>query len=481
MYRSTVQVCGNESSQAALMVTISGVRGIAGVSLVPEVVTKYVAAFGTLLRSNNAEHPVVVVGRDSRITGPWVQSIANGVLTALGFDVLDLGIVPTPTVQFMVQQCKAVGGLVITSSHNPVMWNGLKFIDADGLFFSPERCESLFKVADEGCFTYSAYNRFGRVVPDLTANQRHVDFLLGLPYINVGLIRSKKFKVCLDTVNGAGGPILKLLLTALGCEIVGDLHTDPTGLFSHEPEPVPANLEELCAEVPRRHADFGMAADPDVDRLVLIDESGKAIGEEYTLALAVKFILQYTGKRGSICKNLSSSRAVDDVAAAFDGCPVYATPVGEIHVAKKMLSKKAVIGGEGNGGVMLPDCHIGRDAPVAAVLTLQHLAQSGLSLSALKASLPQWEIVKLKAPIAGIDPDAVVAHFKQAWSGRAGIQINAKDGLRIDAADWWVHLRKSNTEPIIRVIGEAKTANEAQQKCEEFMNEIVAFSRARAS
>jgi len=464
----------------SLMVSISGVRGIAGESLTPSVVVSYVTAFGMLQRGKK-----IVLGRDSRVTGEWVQSIARGVLLALGYHVVEIGIVPTPTVQLMVEKLKADGGLIITSSHNPEPWNGLKFVDRDGCFLLPEKCEEMFKMAaHQSSFRYPDFNAGGKVEIFDRAGQAHIDAILSLPYINVPQIKSRHFKVVLDAVNGAGGPVMESLLKQLGCDVVG-MNLEQTGRFAHPPEPVPENLGDLCQRVKQESAHLGIAVDPDVDRCVLIDETGKPLGEEYTLALAIEFILGCCGKRGPICKNLSSSRACDDVAERY-GCSVYATPVGEIHVAKKMQEVKAVIGGEGNGGVMLPDVHIGRDALVAAVLTLQHLAihsgdEGARPISSLKAKLPQYEIVKLKAPVEGIDADAAIHYLKRKWEGVEGvISMNEEDGLRIDMKDeqggrQWVHLRKSNTEPIIRVIGEAATAQQATALCLEFMQQIKSF------
>eukprot|EP01111_Echinosteliopsis_oligospora_P002882 TRINITY_DN1459_c0_g1_i3.p1 TRINITY_DN1459_c0_g1~~TRINITY_DN1459_c0_g1_i3.p1 ORF type:complete len:458 (-),score=158.74 TRINITY_DN1459_c0_g1_i3:31-1404(-) len=449
-----------------LMVTVSGVRGILGQSLLPSVIEKYVGAFALLVKGKK-----IVVGRDSRVSGRWVAPFAQSILIAMGYDVVDIGIVPTPTVQFMVQQLKADGGLVITSSHNPAEWNGLKFISADGLFLSPELCKEMFAIADKGNFTYPGYEATGKLTNNEEAAQAHINALLSLPYIRPDSIKSRKFKIVLDAVNGAGGHIMSQLLTQLGATVIG-LNLEPTGLFAHKPEPIPAHLTDLCEAVKANKADFGIAVDPDVDRCVLIDDLGRPVGEEYTLVMAVQFMLGTVGRRGPVCKNLSSSRAVDVVASKY-GCEVYATPVGEIHVAKKMEKEKAVIGGEGNGGVMLPDIHIGRDAPVAATLILQLLADFNGSISELKATLPQFEIAKLSVSITGINPDVVVAHIKKQWGGKA--VLNELDGLHISTPDWWVHLRKSNTEPIIRVIGEGGGYEASLARCNEFMKEITSF------
>lgn len=268
---------------------------------------------------------------------------------------------------------------------------------------------------------------------------------------------------------------MKQLLETLGCEVIG-LNLEPHGDFAHTPEPIPENLSDLCSKVVEHKADFGVAVDPDVDRCVLIDETGKAVGEEYTLAFAVKYYLSKTDKRGPICKNLSSSRVCDDIAAEYN-CPSYNTPVGEIHVAKKMVELDSIIGGEGNGGVMLPDVHIGRDALVAATLIVQLLSEFEGTISQLKQTLPQYEIVKLKAPIGDMVPELILADFIQKWSGKEGVTLNDSDGLRIDTQEYWVHMRKSNTEPVIRVIGEHKSEQEARKICEKFMEEIINWKK----
>eukprot|EP01112_Ceratiomyxa_fruticulosa_P010442 TRINITY_DN2768_c0_g2_i1.p1 TRINITY_DN2768_c0_g2~~TRINITY_DN2768_c0_g2_i1.p1 ORF type:complete len:460 (-),score=97.33 TRINITY_DN2768_c0_g2_i1:287-1666(-) len=450
-----------------LMVSISGVRGIIGLSLTPAVISKYVTAFGILQKGKK-----IIVGRDSRVSGPFIEKIAHGILMSLGYQVVDIGIVPTPTVQLIVTEEKADAGLIITSSHNPVEWNGLKFVGSDGLFLSPDKCVELFALADSGNFSFPTYQNLGSIISQHDANRRHIDAIFKLPYINVQKIRERKLRICLDSVNGAGGPIIKQLLEELGATVIG-LNLETTGLFSHKPEPIPANLTELCEAVKHHKADLGIAVDPDVDRCVVINEKGEPLGEEYTLTIAVNFFLKDVGRRGPVCKNLSTTRAVDDLCNLYK-CEVYNTPVGEIQVAKKMIEVKAIIGGEGNGGVMLPDIHIGRDAPIAATFILQSLVNHGGTISELKASLPQYEIVKLSAPIEGINPDAVVSHFQKLWEGKA--KLNDSDGLRIDTPEWWVHLRKSNTEPIIRVIGEGGPYEKSMERCQQFLKDIVEFS-----
>jgi len=464
----------------ALMVTISGVRGIACRSITPEIVVKYVSAFAQLqLRRHGASlpsetKPEMVLIRDSRISGPWIESIARGVLVSHGYHVIECGILPTPTAQLLaLRRENAVGALVITSSHNPIEWNGLKFVDSDGLFLRPAECEVLFSDSEKP-IQYPSYDTIGRV-SHAEAEEEHIKACLSLPCVDLELIKSKNFKVALDSVNGAGGPIMKNLLTQLGCQVEG-INLEPSGRFAHGAEPVGENLNDLCQLVKDSKADLGIAVDPDVDRCVLIDETGKPLGEEYTLALATEFWLGKCGKRGPVCKNLSSSRACDDIAKKY-GCEVFSTPVGEIHVANKMVECNATIGGEGNGGIMLPDIHIGRDALVAATLTIQHLAMFDGTISQLKATLPQYDIVKLKAPIGNMDPDRILKDFEANWAGKEGVKLTTGDGLRIDTDEYWVHMRKSNTEPIIRVIGEHQgSIQQAEAMCEKFMNEIKNWS-----
>jgi len=436
------------------------------------VVLKYVSAFANIQTKKSG---VIVVGRDSRVSGPWVLNVVHGALQASGFNVVDVGVVPTPTVQYLVKNRGYDGGIIVTSSHNDVMWNGLKFVDApDGLFLSPARCNEMFSLADTGKFKTADYKSLGKVQYDEAADNEHIESVLALPYINTEEVAKKKYRIVLDSVNGAGGPIMKKLLERFGCEVIG-LNIEPTGLFAHAPEPIPEHLGDLCKEVLKHKAHFGIAVDPDVDRCVLIDENGKPLGEEYTLALAVKFFLGHCGQKTTIVKNLSSSRAVDDIAASY-GCETVAAAVGEINVANEMVRVKSQLGGEGNGGVMLTSVHIGRDALVAASLTLAHLATFTGSLSELKKQLPQYEIVKLKVSVEGIDAEQVLKTFKDEWKDKS--KLNEVDGLHITTDQWWVHLRKSNTEPIIRVIGEAKGGLEESLKiCHQFMDKVKSMPK----
>jgi phosphomannomutase len=466
---------------AALMQSVSGIRGIVGKTFTPAVITRSVAAFGALQKrhkvGHSAEPQIIFLGRDSRVSGPWVEQIAAGVLAAQGYHVKLVGIVPTPTVQLLVIKEKAVGGLIITSSHNPVEWNGLKFVDIDGIFLDPELCTQLFALAANSAkleTSFEEWNKAGKLEVVTHAIDSHLESIFDLPYINTETVGCRKYKVCLDAINGAGGEIMKRLLEKFGCEVVM-LNGEPTGIFSHEPEPIPANLNQLSQAVKEHNAHFGIAVDPDVDRCVLIDEHGIPLGEEYTLAIAVDYMLGRVGLRGAVVKNLSTSRVIDDIAAKYE-CEVLSTPVGEIHVAKEMVKSKAVIGGEGNGGVMLPDVHIGRDAPVAAALVLMHLSIEGSSLSQLKAKMPQWEIVKLKTPTTGLNLSGALESIKDTWRAK-GAAITESDGIRIDAEDFWVHMRASNTEPIVRVIGESSDSHRATLRCSDFMEQIQMLGR----
>ena len=423
-----------------------------------------------------------------------MYKVVEGVLLAMGFEVLDCGIVATPTVQYIVLHEKAAGGVIVTSSHNPIDWNGLKFVSSDGLFLLPSlwpgapiarslsdsyvrlglTCrliEIQALAANPSQVHWPSYDKIGKLVAYPNANQVHIDAILALPEVKVDVVRARKFKVVLDTVNGAGGPIMTTLLERLGCEVVG-LNTDTSGIFAHEPEPVPQNLHQLGHAVKEHKAHLGIATDPDVDRCVLIDNEGHQIGEEYTLALAAQFWLGTCGKRGTVVKNLSTSRVIEDIASDHD-CPVIDTPIGEIHVAAKMVEVKAVFGGEGNGGVMLPDVHIGRDAPVAATLVLMLLATWEGTMRELRKALPSYHIVKLKANVANIttDLDVYFAQVAHKWRHR-GATVQTIDGVHISTPRWWVHLRKSNTEPIVRVIAEAEKGEDAEHVAHQFLEAI---------
>ena len=454
----------------SLMASISGIRGVIGESLTPEAVVRYASAFGryVLRRGPSAE---VILGRDGRSTGAAVASLVRGTLSATGVRVRDIGICPTPTVQIAVERGGASGGIAVTASHNPMQWNGLKFMAATGMFLDAAENRELFALADTPG-AYAPWDALGGVTEEGVWIERHMDAVLSLAVMDTPRIRSRRFRVVLDCVNAAGGVIVPRLLERLGCSVI-PLNCDVSGVFAHTPEPVPENLTALAAAVAAEKADCGIAVDPDVDRLVLITERGEPLGEEYTIASAVEFILGRMGAKAAgarVVVNLSTTRAVDDIAHAH-GADVVRTPVGEINVAKKMKEIGAAIGGEGSGGVILPDVHLGRDAIVGIGLLLQLLAESGTTLSALKESLPSYQIAKGKMATAGVAPDEVLERI--AMNHARDGKITRGDGLKIDFPDEWVHLRKSNTEPIIRIIAEARQMARARAVVDAFRTEIT--------
>lgn len=442
------------------MVSISGIRGVIGESLTPQIISKYILAFASYLNGGT-----VIVGRDSRVSGPFVSNIVKGCLIANGCKVIDIGIVPTPTVQLAIEYHKAAGGIAITASHNPIEWNGLKFMGSDGRFLNPEKAGKVYEMADRNEQTLKTWDGLGSEEMDDQANQRHIESVLNLSLVDDNAIRAKKYKVVIDTVNGAGGLIIPQLLESLGCKVT-TINGEADGKFAHTPEPLPENLTQLSDKVREVGADVGFAVDPDVDRCAIVDNTGKPIGEEYTLAIASKLVFEK--KMGRMAVNMSTSRASEDIAKYYN-CMFVRSKVGEINVAEKMMEIEAIIGGEGNGGVILPELHLGRDAPVAVALTLQYLMEFGGTMEELHASLPQYAMVKQKVNIEGMDPDKVLAHIADKYKDE---EINLLDGVKIDIKNSWVHLRKSNTEPIVRVISEAPTVEEAEKLGQKFMAEI---------
>ncbi|MFZ0390996.1 MAG: phosphoglucosamine mutase [Calditrichia bacterium] len=443
-----------------LMTSVSGVRGVVGDSLTPETLVKYVSAFAQSLSGKK-----VVLGGDPRVSARFVRPIVKGVLISCGCNVVDIGISATPTVQIMTEKLGAGGGIALTASHNPVEWNGLKFIGADGLFLPEKEVFQLFQIADSRKRIYAEWDKLGTEETHQQAAREHMQAIFNLPFIDVEKIRGKKYKVVADCVNGAGGIIIPELLRELGCEVV-ELNCEPTGIFAHTPEPVPQNLVELAKSVKKHQADLGVAVDPDVDRLALIAHNGNPLGEEYTLALAVKYIL---GKQlGVVVVNLSTSRVIDDIAQYYN-VPLFKTKVGEINVAQRMKEVEAVVGGEGNGGVILPAVHLGRDAPVGIALILQAMTESGKTINELKQELSQYYILKDKVSIKNVDAEQVFEYFSEKFSSE---QLDLTDGLRIDRKDSWIHLRKSNTEPIMRIIVESRTPEVSWRILQEIKEEV---------
>lgn len=443
-----------------LMISVSGIRGIVGHGLTPELVANYAAGVGTFFGPGP-----VLVGRDTRVTGEMVWHAVCSGLMSVGCDPIDLGIVPTPTTQLAVEKSNAVAGIVITASHNPVEWNALKLIGPDGLFLDEAQGLEVKQIVESKSFRYVGWDKMGRFSVKTDAIREHIESVLAIPYLDVDAIRKRKFKVAFDTVNGTGGLILPELLKRLGCELY-PLYTEPNGKFSRNPEPLPEHLTELSKWVVENRADIGFALDPDGDRCAIVAENGMPIGEEYTVALAVQFVL--SKKKGPVVVNISTTRAVDDIASQF-GVSVIRTKVGEIHVAKKMKECQAVIGGEGNGGVILPDVHLGRDAPVAVALTLQALAESGKTISHLWQSLPQYYIIKKKVSIDSGDPQRILQKLEMLYASE---KINTMDGVKIEKSDSWIQIRKSNTEPILRIMAEAPTPEQALAICNKIILEI---------
>lgn len=437
------------------MVGVSGVRGVVGESLTPDVVLRYSSAFGMLCKSGK-----VVLGRDTRASGEMVRSAVVSGLLSTGCQVVDLGVCATPTVEIAVRGLKAKGGIIITASHNPIQWNALKFVGADGFFLSEREGRRLSDLAKKDKIKHRAWDRLGKVKFDDSWTEKHISRVLRLSHINVRKIKKRKFRVVLDCVNGAGGVISPDLLGALGCKVI-ELNCKPDGNFAHDPEPIPRNLTSLCEAVKKNNADLGFANDPDVDRLAIVSEEAVPLGEEATLALAAKLVLSRK-PNSKVVANISTSRMIDDIAKEC-GSKVYRTRVGEAHVARQLKKVNGVIGGEGNGGVILPELHYGRDALVGMALILQYLTESEKPPSQLFSGLPGYFMVKSKAKLTK-NFERNLVKLKASFSDG---KINPLDGIRIDFQDSWLHIRKSNTEPLVRVIAEAKSKKEASRLARE--------------
>lgn len=448
-----------------LMISVSGMRGHVGTDLTPELVARHAAALGAWAR--DAGKPRVVVGRDSRTSGAMFAAAAIAGLQSVGCDAIDIGIVATPTTQLAVEFHHAGAGLMLSASHNPVEWNALKLIGPDGIFLDALAGARVRAIAEEGP-PRMGWDGLGAVSQDPEAIARHLDLVMALPWIDLETIRSRGFKVALDCVHGAGGLLIPGLLERLGCEVIG-IGLEPDGRFPREPEPIPENLAELGNLVRAHGADIGLAVDPDVDRLAVVDETGHPIGEDYTLAFAVRAVLAQSAHAAKerVVVNLSTSQVVEDAARAH-GATLVRTPVGEAHVAAGIQAEHALIGGEGNGGVILPELHVGRDAPVGVALVLQYFATVGRPVSVLVAEAPRYHIVKAKMA-RGADLEAAYGRLSGNLSGAA---VDRRDGLRLAWEDRWVHVRPSGTEPVIRIIAEAPSRSEAEDlisRCRELL------------
>lgn len=460
-----------------LIKSISGIRGTiggqAGDGLNPLDIVKFTAAYATLVRRTHAtESNKIVVGRDARISGEMVRSVVCGTLMGMGFDVVDIGLASTPTTELAVTMEGACGGIILTASHNPRQWNALKLLNEHGEFLNAAEGNEVLRIAEAEDFTFADVDSLGSYRTDFTYDQKHIDRVLSLKLVDVDVIRRARFRVALDTVNSVGGIILPKLLAALGVETVKTLYGEPTGDFQHNPEPLEKNLGDIMSLMREGSYDVAFVVDPDVDRLAMICENGEMFGEEYTLVSVADYVLKHTP--GNTVSNLSSTRALRDVTRSY-GQHYYAAAVGEVNVVTKMKEVNAVIGGEGNGGVIYPECHYGRDALVGIALFLSHLAHEGKKMSELRASYPPYFIAKNRIDLTpGTPVDAILEKVKELYHDE---EINDIDGVKIDFPDKWVHLRKSNTEPIIRVYSEAATPEAADEIGRKVMDVVYSLTK----
>ena len=458
-----------------LIKSISGIRGTiggpSGENLTPPDVVKFTTAYVRLIAARTeGRKPVVVVGRDARISGEMVANLVEGTLLACGADVINAGLCTTPGTEMAVIVNRADGGIIITASHNPRQWNALKLLNSRGEFLSDAEGKQVLAMSEEE-FDYPEIDAIGHVLSRAPFNDEHIRRVLDLPLVDVEAVRRRRYKVVVDAVNSVGGVVIPKLLRELGCEVV-ELNCEPTGDFAHNPEPLPENLTGISEAVVREKADLGVVVDPDVDRLAFVSEDGTMFGEEYTLVAVADYILSKTP--GDTVSNLSSSRALRDVTERH-GCRYYASAVGEVNVTTKMREVGAVIGGEGNGGVIYPELHYGRDALVGTALFLTWLTERGLTMTQLRATYPSYFASKNKIQLTpAIDVDKVLREVKERYSNE---NVNDIDGVKIDFPENWVHLRKSNTEPIIRVYTEAKSMDEADALAKRFIAEIEAICK----
>ena len=457
--------------------SISGIRGTiggqAGEGLNPLDIVKFTSAYATLIRQNTKlTSNKIVVGRDARLSGEMVKNVVVGTLMGMGWDVVDIDLASTPTTELAVVMEGACGGIILTASHNPRQWNALKLLNERGEFLNKEEGNEVLRIAEAEAFSYAEVDKLGSYRQDLTYNQKHIDSVLALPLVDVEAIRKADFHVAIDCVNSVGGIILPQLLDQLGVKHVEKLYCEATGDFQHNPEPLEKNLGDIMQLMKQGKNDVAFVVDPDVDRLAMICENGQMYGEEYTLVTVADYVLKHTP--GNTVSNLSSTRALRDVTRQY-GCEYAAAAVGEVNVTTKMKEVGAVIGGEGNGGVIYPESHYGRDALVGIALFLSHLAHEGKKVSELRASYPNYFMAKNRVDLTPeTDVDAILAKVKELYKNE---EINDIDGVKIDFPDKWVHLRKSNTEPIIRVYSEAHSPEEAEAIGQEIMNVIAQLAK----
>ena len=457
-------------AKGTLMVSISGIRGIFGNGLDPAGIVRYTSAFGTWCVHQAKEKgapPVVVVGRDARVTGKICSQLVTATLQASGCNVLDVDMATTPTVAMAVLHENATGGVILSASHNPAEWNALKLLGADGEFLRAHEAKQMLDIAERNAQETVLYTELGAYTQD-NYLFKHIQAIVDLDYINPNAIAERDFRVVVDGINSVGGIAIPALLEDIGVrkDQVTVLNGTPDGLFAHNPEPLPGHLDGIIQAVKDQGADVGIVVDPDADRLALVANGGRYVSEELTQVLAADFLLRH--RKGALVTNLSSSRALEDIGARY-GVAVHRSAVGEINVVDKMKEVHAVLGGEGNGGVILPELHFGRDALVGTAMILQHLTNQGASLADLQATMPQYVMTKGKIPLGDIDADGALHALKEKYQGE---RISTVDGLKIDFEDGWVHLRKSNTEPIARIYTEAKTKERAEELARRFDTEL---------
>jgi len=457
-----------------LIKSISGIRGTIGGkpgdNLSPIDIVKFTSAFGKLIQQDHKDKTcTILVGRDARISGAMVSDLITATLSGLGINTLNLGYSTTPTVEMAVTETKAQGGIIITASHNPGQWNALKLLNHKGEFINDKEGKEVLTIAENEDFEYAAVDKLGKIETSDAMDDMHIEKILALPLVDIKAIQASDFKIAIDCVNSVGGIIIPKLLKKLGVKNVIELYCTPNGIFPHNPEPLPENLTEISSCVKKEKADVGFVVDPDVDRLAIINEDGSMFGEEYTLVAVADYIL--ANKKGNTVSNLSSTRALKDVTEKHGG-KYQASAVGEVNVVTRMKDTDAVIGGEGNGGIIYPELHYGRDALVGIALFLTHLAKSGKKCSELRKTYPEYHMSKNKIELqAGIDVDKILEKIKDKFKS---FPINDSDGVRIDFEEQkeWVHMRKSNTEPIIRVYTESGTASSAKSLAERMLAEI---------
>ena len=461
-----------------LIKSISGIRGTIGGhqadNLTPIDVVKFTTSYARFIKAKHPERrATIVVGRDARISGSMVDSLVEGTLLGTGCDVINVGLCTTPGTEMAVITHKADGGIIITASHNPRQWNALKLLNERGEFLDDAEGKEVLAMAEDVEYCYPNIDNIGKVILREEFNTKHIEQVLALDLVDVEAVRKRRFKVVVDAVNSIGGVVIPELLRRLGCQVV-ELNCEPTGEFAHNPEPLPENLTEISEVIRKEGADLGIVVDPDVDRLAFVMENGEMFVEEYTLVAVADYVLRH--RKGNTVSNLSSSRALSDVTARYEGCSYAAAAVGEVNVVKKMKETGAVIGGEGNGGVIFPELHYGRDALVGVALFLTYFAGKNMTMSELRKTYPAYYASKNKIELTPeIDVDKILATIKQRYSDE---RVNDIDGVKIDFAENWVHLRKSNTEPIIRIYTEAKTMEEADALAKRFISEIEQIYKA---